>query len=99
MSETVTVHDVLVPDRTDDDYPTLAAWYSGYSYAEHYRKVVLAQVRELVRADFALRGEKCTESRLDDLARIHPTYLSFLHDHLLGRTKYEKAFLEQGGMR
>ena len=89
----------LAPERETDDYPTLAAWYRGaFSWAEHYRKVVLAQARELIRAQAAVEGTKITEARIDDLARTHPLYLQFLETHLRGRADFEAAFLAQGGM-
>lgn len=86
-----------IPDRNTEDYPTLAAWYSGFAFAEHYRKVCLALCKEALRAKHA--GEKITESRLEDLARTHPAYLDYLRRHLEGRTLWEAAFLQQGGMR
>ena len=100
----------LAPERETDDYPTLAAWYRGaFSWAEHYRKVVLAQCRELIRAQNALElaaersptdkpPKPLTEARIDDLARTHPLYLQFLETHLRGRADFEAAFLAQGGM-
>jgi hypothetical protein len=91
--------DSLAPERETDDYPTLAAWYSGFAYAEHYRKVVLAQCREIERAKAASSGTKTSEARLDDLARLHPIYLDFLATHLKGRAEWEAAFLAQGGLR
>jgi hypothetical protein len=36
---------------------------------------------------------------LDDLARVHPSYLEYLERHLRGRTLWEQAFLSSGGMR
>ena|SRR5687767_15779867 len=87
----------LAPERESDDYPVLAAWYSGFAFAEHYRKVTLAQCREILRAKY--RGEKITEARLEDLSRTHPIYLDYLSTHLKGRTEWEAAFLAQGGMR
>ena len=89
---------VTIPDP-GDEYHDLAAWYSGFAYAESYRKVVLAACREVVRAGAVLSGQKVTEARLDDLARVHPSYLEYLEVHLRGRTRWEQAFLAQGGMR
>ena len=97
MSRAPEIPDVPEPDF--DDYGCLAAWYSGYAFAEQYRKVVLAGCREAVRASATLSGRKVTESRLDDMARLHPAYLDFLAKHLTGRTKWEREFLAQGGMR
>jgi hypothetical protein len=89
--------EAVVPDRESDAPEVLAAWYSGFSFAEHYRKVVQAQSRELVRAQYAANAEKITEARLDDLARLHPLYLDFLARHLTGRQKWEKMALEMRG--
>jgi hypothetical protein len=89
----------LAPDRESDDPAVLAAFYSGFAYAEHYRKVVLSQCREIVRARYALRNERVTESRLDDLARTHPIYLSYLEKHLQGRILWEEEVKREGGMR
>lgn len=75
----------------------LAAWYSGFSFAEHYRKVVLAGCKEALRAQAALDGEKLTEARLDDLARIHPSYLGYLAFHLDGRTQWEAEVIALRG--
>ena len=41
--DVLTGETALAPDRESDDYAVLAAWYSGFAYAEHYRKVVQAQ--------------------------------------------------------
>ena len=88
----------LAPDRESDDHAVLAAWYSGWAYAETYRKTVLAQCRELVRAKAAAAGKKMTEARVDDLARTHPVYLSYLEKHLRGRVLWEEEVKRQGGM-
>ncbi len=88
----------VIPEPDFEDYACLAAWYSGFSWAEQYRKVVLAGCREVVRAGAVLSGQKVSESRLDDLSRVHPAYLAYLEKHLRGRTKWEEAFLSRGGM-
>ena len=91
-------HDIDIPKRETDDPATLYAWYGPYGWCENYRKVVLAQCREIERAKAATSGGKVTESRLEDLARLNPIYLQFLADHLKGRQEYEHAFLSQQGM-
>ena len=96
--DVLTGETALAPDRESDDYAVLAAWYSGFAYAEHYRKVVQAQCRELVRGTYATKGEKITEARLDDLARLHPIYLDYLARHLAGRTKWEAEYRAAGGL-
>jgi hypothetical protein len=85
------------PERESDDHAVLAAWYSGFAFWETYRKSVLAQCRELVRADYEMRAEKITEARLDDLGRLHPLYLDYLARHLQGRTLWEREVLACGG--
>jgi len=91
--------DVVVPERESDDYNVLCAWYSGFAFAEIYRKVVLAQCREIERARASTIGVKTTEARLDDQSRLHPHYLDYLGRHLAGRTIYEREFLRQGGLK
>ena len=97
-ADVLTGETALAPDRESDDYAVLAAWYSGFAYAEHYRKVVQPQCRELVRGTYATKGEKITEARLDDLARLHPIYLDYLARHLAGRTKWEAEYRAAGGL-
>jgi hypothetical protein len=87
----------VAPERDTDDDATLYAWYGPYGWCENYRKVTLAQCREIVRAQYALKNEKVTESRLDDLARTHALYLDFLATHLKGRQQYEHAYLKARG--
>jgi hypothetical protein len=88
-----------IPEPDGEDHATLAAWFSGFSYSEHYRKVVLSQCKETLRAGAALTNQKVTETRLEDLARVHPLYLDYLARHLQGRIKWEASFLAYGGMR
>lgn len=89
----------LAPDRESDDPAVLYAWYGGFPYWEAYRKVVLAQCREIVRAQYDMNGERVTEKRLDDLARTHPVYLDYLRRHLEGRIMWEEEVKRQGGLR
>lgn len=88
---------VAIPDRETNSYEELCAWYSGFSFCEHYRKVVQANCQEIVRARHV--GEKITEARIEALARLEPAYLNYLEKHLYGRKLWEKAFLAQGGLR
>lgn len=83
----------------DDDPAMLAALYSGFAVAENWRKCVLAQCKELIRAGASLQNQKLTEARLDDLARVHPSYLQFLEIHLRGRVMWERNVQESGGFR
>jgi hypothetical protein len=87
---------VAIPDRETDTPEELAAWFSGYSMFEMYRKVLLANCRELVRARFAVNGEKITEARLDDLGRLEPAYLNYLERGLHGRILWEAEYLKRG---
>lgn len=96
-AQPISPDEAVIPDRESDAPEVLAAWYSGFAFAEHYRKVCLSLARELVRAQFAAKKEKVTESRLDDLSRIHPLYLDYLARHLEGRTKWEHEFLAMRG--
>lgn len=88
--------DLDIPEP-DDDPAVLAALYSGYAMYEAWRKVVLAQCRELIRAGASLGNRKLTEARIDDLARTHPSYLRYLEVHLHGRVKWERE-VEKGGI-
>ena len=80
----------------DDDPSLLAALYSGFAYAEHYRRIVLSQCQELVRAKYTAMNVKITEARIESLARLHPGYLQFLETHLHGRVRWEREAAKQG---
>lgn len=80
---------VTIP-RCDVNNPgDLAAWYAGFAFDERYRKVVLANATELVRARAALVEASVSEARLKDLARLEPIYLDYLASGLVGRKRYE----------
>ena len=85
-----------VPERTGNDYATLAAWYGPFGMFDHARRICLANCREWLRAQFAAEGKKVSEKKLDDLAHRHEEYVQFLHDHLLGRIEYFKEHMKQG---
>lgn len=72
----------------------LEAWYGNYGFVEHFRKVVLATCREIVRAKATLANEKMTVDRADDLARTSDTYVEFLTTHLKGRRLREQNVLD-----
>jgi hypothetical protein len=74
-------------DRTNPG--DLAAWYGNFGYDEKFRKVRLANARELVRARAALMDATVSETRIDDLARQEKTYLDYLAANLQGRQIYE----------
>ena len=87
-----------VPLQESDDYATLAAWHSGFAYAETYRKVTLAHCAEAVRASCAAAGRRVSEARVQDLARLHPQYLDYLRRTLEGRIKWEREYRKHGGL-
>lgn len=90
------VGEIDVPEP-DDDPAMLAALYSGFAMYEVWRKIVLATCRELIRASATLSSQKITEARLDDLSRMHPSYLLFLETHLRGRVAWERE-VQKGGV-
>lgn len=89
------IGEMEVPDAPEDP-AELASLYGPFGFFDHWRKCVLAQAQELIRAKYATAQEKITESRLDSLARIHPAYLDFLDQHLQGRIRWEREVLKQG---
>lgn len=89
------VGEIDVPEP-DDDPAVLAALYSGFALYEAWRKVVLSACKELIRAGASVNNRRLSEARIEDLARVHPSYLRFLEIHLHGRVKYERE-VEKGG--
>lgn len=87
--------DLPFAEPESDAPEVLAAWHSGFAYAETYRKVTLAHCRELERAKAAAAETKVSEARLDDLALTNPLYLAYLARQLQGRVKYE-AMIREG---
>lgn len=88
---------VNLPKCDINDPGDLAAWYGNYGYDEKFRKVRLANCRELVRARAALLEATISEARIDDLARQESIYLDYLAENLNGRRIYE-AELRAAGM-
>ena len=80
-----------------NDPASLEAFFGTFGHAEPFRKVVLASCREAVRAEYAVKNEKVTEARLDDLARTHPKYVDWLTYTLQGRVLREKNVLASAG--
>jgi hypothetical protein len=78
-----------VPDVDFNDPASLEAFYGNYSFFEHYRKAVLASCCEVVRGKNAADGQKISEARIEQLARISPAYLDFLATHYEGRSLRE----------
>ncbi len=89
-----------LPAIKTEDPAYLEAMFGNFGMWEHWRKAVQAQCEELVRADYASRGEKITESRIEALGRLHANYLSFLSDGLMGRHQREQNVFEslRGGL-
>lgn len=92
----VKVGGVEIPELVSDDPAALAAFYSGYAFFEMWRKVLLSNCRETIRAQMTLAETKITESRLDDLGHLHPAYLAYLTTHLQGRIKWEREAAKRG---
>lgn len=86
-----------IPPCDPKDPASLEAWHGPYGFFDHYRKVVLADACEIVRAKGALDGEKLTESRIDQLARRSDLYLSFLAEHLDARTERHRFVRQDVG--
>lgn len=115
----------FVPDETDlieqqldesnDIYAKQAALFERTGQAgnmwEHERKIVQAELRERIRDQFAQRGEKVTDGRIEDLANAHPEYREFYRVGLAAKEEYHRIHqlriehyirrreLEQRGMR
>lgn len=87
-----------LPGVDMDDPGQVEAWFApgSYSHYEHFRKCVLAQCKELVRAKHVTT--KISESRIEDLARLHPNYLSYLTDSLYGRQTRETLVRQRMGV-
>ena len=86
-----------LPGYDPKDPASLEAFFGNFGYAEHFRKVVLANCREAERARATASETKVSEARLDDLARSSDTYVQFLIDNLHGRTLRERNVRESGG--
>jgi hypothetical protein len=76
------------------DPADLEAWYGNYGYADHFRKVVLANCREAERAKAVRDSVKHSEARLDDLARGSDAYVNFLIANLDGRRLRERNVID-----
>ena len=83
--------EVIEYDATDAG--SLEAFFGNFGHAEHFRKVILADCREAIRAKYAASGEKITEARLEDLSRTHDRYIDWLVYTLRGRQLREQNVL------
>ncbi len=90
------------PETGEEELPTydprdpasLEAFFGNFGYAEHFRKVVLANAREAARAKATRDEVKVTEARLDDQARTSDMYVNFLVHNLQGRTLRERNVID-----
>ena len=89
-----------IPVCDMDDPGQVEAWFApgSYSHYEHFRKVVLAGCRELVRARAAVDAEKLSEARIDDKARLTDNYMQYLTDSLEGRSIRETMIRQRMGI-
>lgn len=91
-----------IPSCNTSDPADLEAWFGNFGYAGDFRKVVLSNCAELVRAGAAAGDAKISESRVNDLAHTHAIYVDFLIHCLNGRRLREQNVrdsIAQGGMR
>ena len=79
-----------IPRCDTSDPASLEAWYGPFGWADHFRKMVLANCGEMIRAAAAVEGAKISETRINDLAHTHELYLDFLLQSLHGRTLREQ---------
>jgi hypothetical protein len=79
-----------LPELDLSDPAQLEAFYGAFAFFDHYRKSILSQCWELLRAKYIAAGEKVTEARLENEARTHPIYLDFLAQHFQGRHQREQ---------
>lgn len=75
----------------------LEAWFGNFGHFDFYRKLVIANCREIVRATAAMGNQKLTEARIDDMAHVHPLYFDFLTKGLEGRRRREEMVREAIG--
>lgn len=83
-----------LPPLNLNDPANLEAFYGNFAFFDHYRKSILAQCHELLRAKYVDANEKVTETRLENEARLHPIYLDFLATHFQGRHQRERNVFE-----
>lgn len=82
-----------LPQLDLENPANLEAFYGSYAFFDHYRKAILSQCWELERAKVPA-GEKSTEAKLENLARLNPIYLDFLAVHFKGRERREQNIWE-----
>jgi hypothetical protein len=86
-----------LPGVDMDDPAQVEAWFApgSYSHYEHFRKCVLSQCKELVRAKYI--DTRISEARIEDLARLHTNYIEYLTDSLYGRQMRETLIRQRMG--
>jgi hypothetical protein len=109
MSHRTSLPTNFIPDQSDeitqalgeesDSFAALAARFekvgSTGNMWEHERKVQLAEITESLRAQFAQRGEKVTEQRLDNMAHCDPAYKRFVMDGIHQKEEYHRQFIRR----
>lgn len=78
---------IPLPTCNTSDPADLEAWYGNFGYADHFRKVVLSNCAEIIRASAT---DKLSEARIDQLAHTHDLYVDFLIQCLNGRRMREQ---------
>lgn len=78
-----------VPEIDFDSMASLESWFGSFGFFDYYRKVVLENCKEIVRATFSMEGKKATEDRINAMAHTHGIYLDFLAEGLRGRVAYK----------
>lgn len=87
---------VDLPECNMTDPAQLFAFYGAFGYGDHLRKILLANCAEIVRAHYALDGERISEARIEQLARVHPNYVEWIVKNLKGRVLYEAEVMKRG---
>lgn len=78
-----------VPKIDFDSVVSLESWFGSFGFFDYYRKVVLENCKEIVRATAAMDKQRMSEKRIDALAHTHGIYLDFLAEGLRGRIAYK----------
>lgn len=73
-----------------DQVATLRARYGAFGTFDNLRKVELARLKALSRAQMTAAGAKVTNDQLDDLAHSHPDYIGFITTATVERAQWAK---------
>lgn len=84
--------ELLLAERRDyiDQVADLRAKYGPFGTFDHLRKIELARLAGLVRAQMKRDGVKVTESELDQIAHGHPDYMEFITTATMDRARWIK---------